>query len=194
MLRRGFLGALALPVAGSLPGCSTVQSSETPSSAGSTEQAPRPFGFAATVVTERPSTESPPVIRVGIKNEDATSHILTIPNNAFPFSTASASTAGNTLVLEETIPETRDGECWTGHAKKRPMVSGKRFAPGESVSREYAVLNSPKPASCWPPGKYEFIETYYLDPENDHSKTGGTEFEWGFTVTVKKDTSIAIHE
>ena len=151
------------------------------------------FGFDASVVQARPTKASPPVIEIAVTNQSDETHLLTIANHAFPFATPE-SHGDTTLLLEEDIPATREGDCWSGVAKQLPMYSGHEFPPGDSVTREYAVLNPTSQEACWPPGEYRFTQSYALDPKSTNTTDGGTAFEWGFTLKLGDEPAVAVSD
>jgi len=184
MYRRQLVASFGALFLRTLSGCSTFQS----------DGPDQPFRFNASVFNTTPTADRPPVIQVEVTNIGNNPHILTITNDSFPFATAQATTSGSTLVLNEELPDTRGNECWSGTPRVLPRIDGQQFAPGESLTGKYAVLNAEDNEECWPAKTFEFTETYYLDPKDPNSTEQGTQFEWGFAVAVNEDSSITIQD
>lgn len=184
MYRRRVVATLGTAVCGTFAGCGAFRSPDSD----------QPFRFRATVVNETPTPERPPVVGITVTNTGDNSHVLTIANDSFPFATSEATANGGSLVLEPESVATRERGCWRALPRTLPRVSGRRFAPDESVTAEYAVVNHADGDDCWPAGAFEFTETYYLDPANPDTIEGGSEFEWGFTVVVDEPPSISVRD
>lgn len=171
-----------------------TNTTQTPTPTQSTARNPGAvFGFDVSVVQARPTAASPPVIEISVTNQSDETHLLTIANHAFPFATPE-STGDPTLLLDEDIPSTREGDCWTSIPKQLPMYSGHQFTPGNTVTREYAVLNPTAQEACWPAGEYRFTQTYALDPETPNTTDGGTPFEWGFTLNLSDEPTLSVSD
>lgn len=166
----------------------------TPTSTSTTVSPETVFGFDVTVVQETPTPDQPPVIQISVMNLSDSPRVLTISNHPFPFASPEGSGDDASLILSEDVPTGREEDCWTGPWKQLPMISGHQFSPADTVSREYAVLNPENHETCWPPGRYEFTQTYYLDPDAPTTTDGGTEFDWGFTIQVHDEATISIAE
>ena len=197
-MRRRALLTLLPPVL--LAGCE--QPTSTPAT--NTTQTPTPtqttalepgdiFEFDVSVLQAHLTKDSPPVIEIAVTNQSDETHVLTIANHAFPFATPE-STGDPRLLLEEDLPTTREGDCWTSTAKQLPMYSGHEFTPGDTVTREYAILNPTSQEGCWPPGEYRFMQTYALDPKTPNTADSGTPFEWGFTLHLSDDTTLSVSD
>lgn len=195
MRRRALLTLLPTVL---LAGCEQPTSTPDPNTSQTPTQSTTPnpgeiFGFDVSIVQVHPTEVSPPVIEIAVTNQGDETHVLTIANHAFPFATPE-STGDTTLLLEEDVPTTREGECWSGVAKQLPMYSGHEFTSGETVTREYAILNPTNQDACWPPGEYRFMQTYALNPKTPNTTDGGTPFEWGFTLHLSDDTTLSIND
>lgn len=196
--RRQLLASVATTSGVILTGCSGLQSGDSttpaPESGEPTPTGTNPFRFHAAVTTATPSSDSPPKVQVEVKNTDSQAHTLTIADSSFPFATPQATSSGQSLVLAEEILTGRENGCWQGSAEVLSEPSGRSFDPDESFSRTYSVVNPPDAAECWPTGSFEFTEMYYLDPETKDSTDSGTQFTWGFTVTVAEGGTITLTE
>lgn len=198
MRRRALLATLGTTL---VTGCSARQidgpdrspggQTETTTGADAVEESP--FGHDASVVQATPTAERPPTVRITVRNEADAEHTLTTANYTFPFTDRTGEGDDQTsMLLTADVPSTRRGECWRSLPRHQPMINGKAFAPGESVSRKYAVQNPKSERVCWPPGEYAFVQTYYLNARDPGSIEGATQYTWTVTLTVTDAPAVRV--
>ncbi|QCC50105.1 hypothetical protein [Halapricum salinum] len=193
MDRRRFLAETSLVGGLALAGCVSRPEGQSTTTT-QTASGQHPFQFQASVVAAEPTVSRPPVIDLAVTNTDDTTHVLTTPNDDFPFPTPQARADGSALVLDSTPPPRREDDCWRTIPTVLPAIAGHRFEPRETVSKEYAVLNHDSNTACWPNDSYEFSQEYALDPDDETTFDGDTSFTWGFTVVVTAESSIVVEE
>jgi hypothetical protein len=153
----------------------------------------------------QPTGRSPPTIRAEITNTQDEPHSLTTPLWTFPLNPLVPDTGDWSIVVLDTsefadhIPDRISNDCWRANGKLifRPSTNGKSFMPGESLTREYAVLNASKnqpqqaTAGCWPTGRYQFSQQYWLDSPRVGG-SGGRPVSWQFELRLTADPAVRI--
>jgi hypothetical protein len=105
----------------------------------------------------------------------------------------------DTSEFADHIPDRISNDCWRANGTLifRPSTNGKSFVPGESLTREYAVLNASKnqpqqaTAGCWPTGRYQFSQQYWLDSPRVGG-SGGRPVSWQFELRLTADPAVRI--
>lgn len=203
--RRRFLQLGAGLISGGVAGCSgrnsPAEKNNSPTQTATPESTPTqvgtpfsvPFEFDVEVVNRQPTSDDPPLVRITVTNEDDEPHNLGTSSHEFPFTAASDTRDGATLVLLWDWGD-RGEDCWAGTPKSQPAYNGTTIGPGGSTSARRAVMNgaegySGPPETCWPRNTFLFTESYALDSSEPGAYDGET-FNWGFWVRITEGPRI----
>jgi len=161
MKRRTFVGSGVLAGASVLSGCSGVLSSSNDGrfTARIVEGIPDDLpGTLSADVFEQGGDDSPPMLRVTLRNDDTPTTFLFEPPGPFPIETLSQSNGENRLRVMYFDNQERTDGCWVGdeNAVKTPgdtKVEEHLEANGVRA-QENAILNHNSNDSCYPSGEY----------------------------------------
>lgn len=95
-----------------------------------------------------------------------------------PSSETETETTDAFVVTRSLVPSEPQDGCWEienefGHFAP---VNERALLPGETIRREYTVLNSVEGEPCLPKGDHEFVSADYFDEETP----------WGFTIHIEE--------
>ncbi|WP_423744458.1 hypothetical protein V5735_16215 (plasmid) [Haladaptatus sp. SPP-AMP-3] len=179
MRRRALLGAVGTSVtAGCLGDVLHLSRGE---SGFSIENDPVPADFPATLSARLLSDETaahPPRIRVDFEYTGDEPRTVRF-NYPGPFAdTLAAGPDGSKLVLEYEAERGshHDGCWWTTPSTGRGATEHRRFSSGDEAHVEWDVLTHEESDTCYPSGRYRFVDRYYVDDST---------YEWGFRLRIR---------